>query len=49
MKIRVTKHHCKGCVYLVNGTLCPFVRCIRRNGFTIDERSGVDGHQNGKR
>jgi hypothetical protein len=33
MKIKVTNNHCKGCVWLVNKQLCPFVNCVDRYGW----------------
>lgn len=38
MKIKRPKWHCKGCVWITRENLCPFVNCVRWNGFTVDQR-----------
>jgi len=38
MKIRVIDDHCKNCLWLLTGNVCPFVRCVKRYGFTHDQQ-----------
>ncbi|RKO63239.1 hypothetical protein Cdeb_00331 [Caldibacillus debilis GB1] len=45
IKIRVHKNHCKNCVWFLQGNVCPFVRCVRSHGWTVDERSEKDGRK----
>jgi len=33
MKVKVDEIRCKGCVWMINKQVCPFVRCVYRNGF----------------
>jgi len=42
MKIRVTDNHCKNCLWLLTGNVCPFVRCVKRYGFTHDQGDDRD-------
>lgn len=39
-KYRVSQEHCSGCVWLAQGVLCPFVRCVRWNGWSGE--NGMD-------
>ncbi|BBU40709.1 hypothetical protein APP_30010 [Aeribacillus pallidus] len=42
MKIRVIDDHCKNCLWLLKGNLCPFYRCVKRYGFTHDQGDDRD-------
>ena len=39
MKIKVPNEHCKGCVWLINSSVCPFKRCIDGYGWIADKNS----------
>jgi hypothetical protein len=41
MKIKVEEIRCKGCVWMIDKQVCPFVRCVYRRGF-LAERKGKD-------
>jgi hypothetical protein len=36
MKVKVDPLRCKGCVWMINNQVCPFVRCVYRNGFLAE-------------
>lgn len=38
MKVKVSDGHCKGCVWLVNKSVCAFNRCVNRLGWSEDKR-----------
>jgi hypothetical protein len=33
MKVKVDPIRCKGCVWMIDKQVCPFVRCVHRSGF----------------
>ncbi len=38
--------YCKGCIWLVDGRLCPFLRCVRGYGW-VAEKKAKEGQKNG--
>jgi len=40
-KVKIKKswreQHCKSCIWLINGSLCPFSRCIKVKGWVADK------------
>jgi hypothetical protein len=45
MKIKDPDEGCKGCIWLDREGLCPFLRCVRKNGWKEDRKGdgGDDG------
>lgn len=42
MKVKVTDDHCKGCIWMNSDKLCPFQRCVKQYGWTIESWAEVD-------
>jgi hypothetical protein len=44
-KLLYKKNYCKGCIWLKNGSFCPFKRCVRGFGWIADKK-GKEGDKN---
>ena len=45
-KYVIHTNYCKGCIWLVDGRLCPFRRCVRGYGW-VAEKKAQEGQKNG--
>lgn len=36
-KLLYKTNYCKGCIWLKNGSFCPFKRCVRGFGWVVDK------------
>lgn len=48
MKIKVARSHCKDCVWLVDGRICPFLRCVEVFGWTSDKKRSEEKIKGGR-
>lgn len=45
MKIKDKGNGCKGCIWLDREGLCPFLRCVKKNGWAADKRGEQNAHE----
>jgi hypothetical protein len=46
MKVKVEEIRCKGYVWMIDNQVCPFVRCVYRNGFLAGRVKKNDAQRN---
>lgn len=40
MKMKDLEHGCQNCIWIDRENLCPFQRCVRKNGWLADKKKG---------